>query len=196
VCTDPKAVVEETVCGLRYRFVAGEFFQNNPFLLPQLVTYVMEQAQAFGVPYLVDAYCGVGLFALAAHTRFRQVFGIEISGAAVALARSNATLNGIENVTFTEGSAENIFETLPCQGAQTVLVIDPPRRGCDEAFLDQVLQYKPRGIVYVSCAPDTQARDLAYWCTRGYRLAGMQPFDLFPQTRHIESVATLQLVSS
>lgn len=191
VVTDMKATATAEVGPLRFRFQAGEFFQNNPFILPDMLDYVVGQAAAPGLDCLVDAYCGVGAFALWASARFAQVAGVEIGEPAVNLARENATLNAIDNCTFLLGSAEAIFGQIAFDPARTAMVIDPPRRGCDEVFLQQFVQFGPARAVYVSCAPDTQARDLKFLTANGYRVERMQPFDLFPQTRHIENVATL-----
>ncbi len=189
--TDPAAVVEERVGEHRFRFVAGEFFQNNPHVLPRMVDYVLAEARAADVPRLVDAYCGVGVFAVCGARHFETVHGIEISTRAVALARQNAERNGTANVTFHEGTAERIFEGLPFPGGECAVILDPPRKGCDASFLEQLLAFGPRRVVYVSCGPDTQARDLRILAAGGYRVLRVQPFDLFPHTRHIENVVTL-----
>jgi len=190
VCTDPRAVVSETVEGVTYRFIAGEFFQNNPFSLPLMVRYVAAQARGVDARFLVDAYCGVGLFALALAPHFEQVCGVEISPAAVALARENATLNKRENCLFVEGQAEAIFAHIPFAGAEASVVIDPPRAGATPEFLGQLMAFGPTRIVYVACDPATQARDAKILTQGGYRVTAVQPFDLFPQTRHIENVIT------
>lgn len=197
VCTDPKALLAtilNTPSGkLKYQFVAGDFFQNNPFILEDLIHYTLGKASATQARYLIDAYCGVGVFALAGNRLFQDIYGIELSPMAVSLAQANAERNGITNCTFIQGKAETLFQDLPCLGSESVMIIDPPRKGCDRAFLEQVLQLQPKRLIYISCAPDTQARDIAYLYNGGYTLAEVQPFDLFPQTRHIENVATLDL---
>lgn len=196
VVSDMRALVSERVGGLIFRFVAGEFFQNNPFILPALVDFVVGSASADGTPFLVDAYCGVGLFALSAAKRCRRVVGVEISPAAVALARENALMNGIGQVEFVQGSAEAVFAGVGFPPECTTVVMDPPRRGCDPQFLEQFLRYGPRRGVYVSCDPATQARDLKVLVAGGYRVVALQPFDLFPQTRHIECVAVFERTAS
>lgn len=189
--TDPAALVEERVGEWRFRFVAGEFFQNNPHVLPLMVDHVLSEAAAAGVPRLVDAYCGVGVFGICGANRFQKVHGIEISARAVALARQNADLNGITNIDFIEGGAERVFAGLDFPGGDCAVILDPPRKGCDPAFLEQLLAFAPRGIVYVSCGPDTQARDLRVLTSGPYQVSRVQPFDLFPHTRHVENVVTL-----
>jgi 23S rRNA (uracil1939-C5)-methyltransferase/tRNA (uracil-5-)-methyltransferase len=110
----------------------------------------------------------------------------------VVFARQNATANGIANATFQAGDASAIFAGLTFSAADTVVVIDPPRKGCDESFLQQLFTYGPRAVVYVSCDPATQMRDLKLFTAAGYELTAVQPFDLFPQTRHLECVTTLR----
>lgn len=192
VTTDYAATIVETVGDLRLRFLARDFFQNNPFILPAFTAYVRAQAAASGARFLVDAYCGSGLFALASASAFDQVTGVEISETSVAFARENAAANSIANARFQAGDASRIFTGLTHPAAETVVVIDPPRKGCDEAFLSQLFTYGPRAVVYVSCDPATQMRDLKQFLAAGYCIDAVQPFDLFPQTRHLECVVTLK----
>jgi 23S rRNA (uracil1939-C5)-methyltransferase/tRNA (uracil-5-)-methyltransferase len=192
VTTDFDAAIVETVGNLRLRFLARDFFQNNPFILPAFTSYVREQAAASGASYLVDAYCGSGLFALTAAPAFVEVTGIEISESSVAFARENAATNGITNARFEAGDAARIFAGLRNPASDTVVVIDPPRKGCDEAFLTQLFGFGPRAVVYVSCDPATQMRDLRHFLDAGYVVRAVQPFDLFPQTRHLECIITLE----
>ena len=191
VITDYDAVVHEQVGSLKLHFLARDFFQNNPFILPAFTGYVREQAAASGAKNLVDAYCGSGLFALSCAPAFERVAGVEISETSVKFATENAAANGIGNATFRAGDAAQIFAGLDFPAADTAVVIDPPRRGCDELFLNQLFAFGPRAVVYVSCDPATQMRDLKGFLGAGYRLTAVQPFDLFPQTRHLECVITL-----
>ena len=206
VTTDYEAIITESIdtggsAPLKLRFLARDFFQNNPFILPAFTGYVRAQAAASGARYLVDAYCGSGLFALTAAPSFTRVAGIELSESSIRFARENATANSLPNVTFQAGDAAQIFAGLPALAtpadpgafapADTAVIIDPPRKGCDEAFLSQLFAYAPRAVVYVSCDPATQMRDLKSFLAAGYQLTAAQPFDLFPQTRHLECVLTL-----
>ena len=191
VITDYDAVIHEKVGDLRLHFLARDFFQNNPFILPAFTGYVREQAAASGARFLVDAYCGSGLFALSCAPAFEKVAGIEISETSIKFATENAAANGIANATFRAGDAAQIFAGLDFPPADTAVVIDPPRKGCDESFLNQLFTFGPRAVVYVSCDPATQMRDLKSFLAAGYRLTAVQPFDLFPQTRHLECVITL-----
>jgi tRNA/tmRNA/rRNA uracil-C5-methylase (TrmA/RlmC/RlmD family) len=177
---------------LRLRFLARDFFQNNPFILPAFVAHVRDQAAASGARWLVDAYCGSGLFALAAAPRFARVAGVEISETSIQFARDNAAANGITNARFVASDAAKIFGGLEFAPAETVVVIDPPRKGCDPVFLQQLFAFGPRAVVYVSCDPATQMRDLREFFAAGYQLELVQPFDLFPQTRHLECVISLR----
>jgi 23S rRNA (uracil1939-C5)-methyltransferase/tRNA (uracil-5-)-methyltransferase len=191
VVTDPGAEITEEVEGVVLKFLARDFFQNNPSILPAFTRHVREQAAAGGARFLVDAYCGSGLFALTAAGAFEAVAGVEVSETAVLRARANADANGIANARFIAGDAAAIFAGLEFAPGETAVVIDPPRKGCDAAFLAQLVAFAPARIVYVSCDPATQMRDLSILLPGGYKLATVQPFDLFPQTRHLECVITL-----
>jgi 23S rRNA (uracil1939-C5)-methyltransferase/tRNA (uracil-5-)-methyltransferase len=184
-------LARNAVAPLRLRFLARDFFQNNPFILPAFTGYVRDQAVASGARFLVDAYCGSGLFALSCAPAFERVAGIELSETSIKFATENAAANGIGNATFKAGDAAQIFAGLDFPPADTAVVIDPPRKGCDESFLNQLFAFGPRAVVYVSCDPATQMRDLRHFLAAGYRLTAVQPFDLFPQTRHLECVSTL-----
>jgi tRNA/tmRNA/rRNA uracil-C5-methylase (TrmA/RlmC/RlmD family) len=191
VTTDYDAVIHEQVGALKLHFLARDFFQNNPFILPAFTGYVREQAAGSGARFLVDTYCGSGLFALSCAPAFDQVAGIELSETSIKFATENAAANGIANAGFRAGDAAQIFAGLAFPPAETAVVIDPPRKGCDPSFLAQLFAFGPRAVVYVSCDPATQMRDLKGFLAAGYRLTAVQPFDLFPQTRHLECVITL-----
>jgi len=188
--TNPKAVVTETVGDIAFDFLAGDFFQNNPFILPEFTGHVAEKAKAGGTRFLVDAYCGSGLFALTLAKDFEQVAGVEVSETAAEWAQRNAEKNGIGNAKFLAASAEAIFSQIDFPASETAVVIDPPRKGCTREFLDQLAAFAPARVVYVSCDPATQVRDLAIMQQQGFKLEDIQPFDLFPHTRHLECVMT------
>jgi tRNA/tmRNA/rRNA uracil-C5-methylase (TrmA/RlmC/RlmD family) len=192
VLTDPKAVAEQKVGPYTFEFLAGDFFQNNPFILPQFVEWAVTEAKAEGARHFIDAYCGSGLFSVFAGGAFASVLGIEISESAVARARGNAARNGLTNCEFIAGDAEAIFASVTTLPEETAVLIDPPRKGSDDAFLQQLIAYGPQSVVYVSCNPATQMRDLATLLAARYRLSAVQPFDLFPQTKHLECVVTLR----
>jgi 23S rRNA (uracil1939-C5)-methyltransferase/tRNA (uracil-5-)-methyltransferase len=191
VVTNPASIIHESVDGLRLHFPAGEFFQNNPFILDSFVRHVREKAAAGGARFLVDAYCGSGLFCLTAARSFEHATGIEISEPSIRWARENAAENGLENCSFVAGDAAAIFAKVNYTASDTAVVIDPPRRGSDESFLSQLVAFGPQTVVYVSCNPATQMRDLKLLLEAGYEIRDVQPFDLFPQTKHLECVITL-----
>ena len=193
VVNEPQQIVSERVGKITFQFKAGEFFQNNPFILPQLVEYVASEASSEGARYLIDDYCGVGLFSLSVANSFEEVAGVEISEQAVCWAKANSRISDIRNVRFVIGKAEGIFEGLQFPAQETALIIDPPRKGCDECFRHQLLQFSPKRLIYVSCDPATQARDVKDFIEGGYKITQIQPFDLFPHTRHIENVVSLTL---
>ena len=152
--------------------------------------------------HLIDCYCGSGLFSLSTAASFDVCVGIEVNEKAIEEARQNAELNGIDNCAFVAASAEAIFDsTTPVEGDvlvqdfprdTTVVVCDPPRKGCSEEFLDQLYTFGPQRIVYMSCDVATQARDVKGIVAAGYEITSVQPFDLFPQTRHIECLIVLE----
>ncbi|MDR1595710.1 MAG: class I SAM-dependent RNA methyltransferase [Puniceicoccales bacterium] len=188
VVTNPREIVTQSIGDFKFSFSAGEFFQNNASMLPQLVDFV--KTAASGPKYLVDTYCGVGVFGIVAASNFQNVVGIEISEIATVLAKENAKKNNLSNIEFITGSAEKIFQNIEFQGHETSVIIDPPRSGCTENFLRQLISFSPQKITYVSCAPDTQARDLKI-LSKCYSITKIQPFDMFPQTRHVENVVVL-----
>lgn len=192
--TNPRMVVEEEVGETLFRFLAGDFFQNNPYILPEFTGYVAREARDGEHRYLVDAYCGSGLFALTLAPHFERVAGVEVSETAADWAQGNARANGLENVSFLAASAEAIFGQIDFPPKETAVVIDPPRKGCDKQFLDQLFAFGPDRVVYVSCNPATQIRDLQEFQAAGYRVSRVQPFDLFPHTKHLECVATLEKI--
>jgi tRNA (uracil-5-)-methyltransferase len=208
VCvSNQNAPARETVGDYLFEYTAGGFFQNNNAVLPLMVDFVrgLLAAAAPDPPtHLVDTYCGAGLFAISLAGGFERVAGIELSKAAIASATRNAALNGIpeSKIAFRAGTAADIFAAVhEFPRARTAVVVDPPRKGCDDAFLAQLLAFRPGVIVYVSCNVHTQARDVGrvVRATEGevegrrYRLERLRGFDLFPQTAHVESVALLTL---
>ena len=204
--TDQNAVAREMVGDHIFEFSAGGFFQNNNAILPLLVEYVRGLiSSGEGQPtHLVDTYCGAGLFAITLSSLFKKVAGIELSQSSIISAKNNAKLNRIssDKLSFLSGDAADIFATMKdFPSDQTVVVIDPPWKGCDEPFLKQLLDFRSRTVVYVSCNVHSQARDIGDIVRRTegdgkgrrYRLESLKGFDLFPQTAHVESVALLRL---
>src|SRR5437016_2530092 len=171
------------------------FFQNNLFLLPGLVEAVRERVRDSGVRHLVDAYCGVGFFAIELADEVESFAGIEIDLMAIKAARGNAANRGRSNGEFVSGDVAAVLPGLLkrfCATA-TAIILDPPRAGCSLASLELLRQTRPRQIIYVSCHPATLARDLNVLLRdRVYELLKVVPLDMFPQTQHIECVADLR----
>ena len=191
VLSRPDELAVEVVNDVRFEFQAGDFFQNNPFILPAFVDYAIKEARDSGARFLVDAYCGSGLFGISAAPHFEEIIGVEVSESAVRKAAHNAEINGFTNCRFLAADAREIFKEVPHKGSETVVIVDPPRAGCSEEFLQQLFAFAPTRVVYISCNPATQMRDLVLLTQAGYRLTTVQPFDLFPQTKHLECVMTL-----
>lgn len=172
------------------------FFQNNFFLLPELVNTVRSYFQASGSRFLIDLYCGVGFFGIELADLADAFLGVELDKKAVQSARKNASDRGITNGDFQLGPAEellpHILQSFPPQA--TTVLIDPPRTGCPPAGLELLRETKPNQILYVSCHPATLARDLNVLCAGGvYEVERVKPLDMFPQTQHVECVADVRL---
>ena len=186
-------VVEE-LGGLTFHISAGSFFQVNPHQAEVLFNLVRDYADLTGGETVLDLYCGSGAISLFLSSKAARVIGLESYAPAVEDAKKNAKLNGITNVEFHAGRAEEVMPALAKQGINgDVVVVDPPRKGCDEKLLDTLAAMQPPRIIYVSCNPATLARDLRY-LTRtepGYYPVIVQPIDLFPQTSHVETVVCL-----
>lgn len=174
---------------------ADSFFQNNLVLLPDLVMGVRERLQASGVRHLLDIYCGVGFFALELSDVVERWVGVEYDQMAVRAAKRNAAARGVTNGEFLAGAAEECLGTLLGQvpAEDTAVILDPPRTGCRPPAIAALRAARAAQVLYVSCHPATLARDLNALCADGvYELAGVTPFDMFPQTQHVECVADLR----
>lgn len=172
------------------------FFQNNFFLLPELVKTVRSYFQASGSRFLIDLYCGVGFFGIELSDVADAFLGVELDKKAIQSARGNAANRGINNGDFQMGSADellpHILQSFPPEA--TTVLIDPPRTGCPAASLNLLRETKPNQILYVSCHPATLARDLNVLCADGvYEVKRVKPLDMFPQTQHVECVADVRL---
>jgi 23S rRNA (uracil1939-C5)-methyltransferase len=182
--------IQEELCGLTFKVSPASFFQVNPAQAERLYAKVLEFAALQGQEVVLDAYCGVGTLALFLAKQAKRVIGVECVAAAIEDARENATLNGIQNATFIHALAEKFIATLP---AVDIVILNPPRKGCERSLLDEIGRLKPSRLVYVSCDPATLARDLAHLHTLGYTCSTVQPYDMFPQTAHVECVASTTL---
>jgi len=187
-----KPEIEERLGDLVYRLSPRAFFQINPAQAAVLYDFAKEAAALTGAESVVDAYCGTGTIALWLAPFAREVRGIEEIAEAVRDARLNAQLNGIRNVRFYEGRSEALLPAWVREGYRPdIIVVDPPRTGCDRKFLSAVLAVRPRRFVYISCNPATLAKDCKVLLDGGYALEWIQPVDMFPQTSHVECVVLL-----
>jgi 23S rRNA (uracil1939-C5)-methyltransferase len=189
-----EAEIEETIGGLRYRVSAGSFFQVNVEMVGRIFEFLtpwLERPRR-----VVDLYCGVGTFALFFAKHGCQVYGVEENAQAIAEAAANARRNGLAlRARFRAAKVERVGSAPELRNALNeadVCFLDPPRKGCDEATLDAIVQARVRAIWYLSCDPATLARDSKFLVAKGYRLGTVQPFDMFPQTGHVEALAQLE----
>lgn len=168
------------------------FFQVNPVQTEVLYNKALEYADLKENDTVFDIYCGIGTISLFLAQKAKKVYGIEIVEDAIKDAKINANLNNLDNVEFYVGKAEEVVPKMYKEGkTANVVVVDPPRKGCDEKVLDTIVSMKPDRVVYVSCNPSTLARDLAYLDERGYKCLEVQPVDMFPHTMHVECVCKL-----
>jgi tRNA/tmRNA/rRNA uracil-C5-methylase (TrmA/RlmC/RlmD family) len=190
-----KESIVRVVKGENFLVPRDGFFQANLYLTDQLVDEVCRLAAANEISTLVDAYCGSGLFSIFLAPYAKNVIGIEINEKSVKHAQINAENAGVKNVKFIHGDIENVLrrEFLPSGDQISLIVLDPPRSGCEKAVLKAIIDLQPQKIVYISCNPATQARDVKYLNECGYDLQSLLPVDMFPQTEHIEVVGFLAL---
>ncbi len=182
----------DKLCGYSFQISARSFFQVNPAQTERLYALAVEFAGLRGQEKVIDAYCGVGTIGIIAAEKAGQVLAVESNAEAVHNAIGNLKRNEIENVRVVKADAGAFMSALAEEGEQVdVVFTDPPRAGCSRQFLEALVQLKPEKVVYVSCAPDTQARDLNYLTKNGYRVKRIRPVDMFPYTRHVESVVLL-----
>ncbi|MYC31532.1 MAG: 23S rRNA (uracil(1939)-C(5))-methyltransferase RlmD [Chloroflexi bacterium] len=178
----------ESVNGHEFRVASPSFFQVNVDQASRLIETVSEALDLSGEEVILDAYTGVGTFAVLLAPFARKIYAIEESSAAVADARDNSA--GLPNVEFLLGKTEDVLEELPER--PDVVILDPPRAGCQAAALERLMELRPSRVVYVSCDPETLGRDLKVLCADSYILDHVQPLDMFPQTQHVECVALLR----
>ncbi len=190
-------VIYDYIGDIKFAISARSFYQVNPEQTKVLYEKALEYADLSGEEKVIDAYCGIGTISLFLAQKAKEVFGVEIVPEAIEDAKRNAAINGITNAEFAVGKAEEVIPDWYKKGnTADVLVVDPPRKGCDEALLQTILSMKPRKVVYVSCNPGTLARDLRILEDGGYKTAEVQPVDMFPQTMHCEAVAKIELIES
>jgi tRNA/tmRNA/rRNA uracil-C5-methylase (TrmA/RlmC/RlmD family) len=206
--TNQTKTVTQTVLGYKFQFCANDFFQINSSLLPSFFEYIRQQAINIPVSlssngtsisnqkkfnYLIDTYCGCGVFSILLSPHFHKIVGIDISSQSIRFANINKSLNSIQNIAFQHGDANEIFSSAQSfPSDETVVIMDPSRKGSDLIFLHQLFQFSPAKVVYVACDVETQVRDCQLMIENGYEIVSCQPFDMFPQTVHIENVITLE----
>ena len=184
--------IEDSLCGCTFRISPNSFYQVNPKQTELLYKKAIDCAGLTGKETVIDAYCGIGTIGLIASRSAKQVIGVELNKDAIKDAITNAKRNDIHNVRFYNQDAGAFMVEMAQKGEQAdVVIMDPPRTGSDEAFLSSVVRLAPERVVYVSCGPDSLARDLKYLTKHGYRMRECTPVDMFPFTRHIENVVML-----
>jgi 23S rRNA (uracil1939-C5)-methyltransferase len=187
-------VIYDLIGEIKFAISARSFYQVNPEQTHVLYDKALEYAELTGEETVIDAYCGIGTITLFLAQKAKRVYGVEIVPEAIEDAKRNAELNGIVNAEFSVGEAETVIPGWYKAGITAdVLVVDPPRKGCDEALLQTIIKMKPKKVVYVSCNPATLARDLRILEDGGYQTVEVQPVDMFPQTTHVECVAKIVL---
>ena len=200
--------ITDYIGGVKYRISPLSFYQVNPVQTENLYSLALEYADLKGNETVWDLYCGIGTISLFLAQKAEKVYGVEIIPQAIDDARENAKINGIENVEFFVGKAEEVLPSWYQEHAASgtasgssgaradVVVVDPPRKGCDAALLDTIVEMAPERIVYVSCDPATLARDLKVLCEKGYELVRGRAVDMFPETVHVETVVLLSKLNT
>ena len=193
--------ITDYIGNIRYQISPLSFYQVNPVQTEKLYSLAMDYAELQGGETVWDLYCGIGTISLFLAQKAGQVYGVEIIPQAIEDARRNADINGIENAKFYVGKAEEVlpeyYESFAREhdgktARADVIVVDPPRKGCDETLLDTIVKMQPEKVVYVSCDSATLARDLKILCGNGYELKKVRAVDQFPMTVHVETIVLLQ----
>ncbi len=184
--------ISDILCGIEFSISPQSFFQINPAQTEKLYKKAIEFADIQSDMSVMDIYCGIGTISLCAARYAKNVIGVEIVEQAINDARENAERNNIKNARFYASSAENIVPVLIDKGeTPDIIILDPPRKGSDEATLSAIAKATPKRIVYISCNPSTLARDAAFLAQYGYKITASQGFDLFPHTSHVETVVLM-----
>jgi 23S rRNA (uracil1939-C5)-methyltransferase len=183
-----KPYLYEKILEKKFRLSPASFFQVNLGQITQLIEYLLRHVSLKRYHRIIDAFCGVGTYALFLAPYADEVVGIEIVEHAIADAQENAKIQGITNSRFLVGKAEEEFNRL---GRADLVILNPPRKGCEASLLQKLVAHKIKTLVYISCDPATLARDLHFLCNNGFFIDKIQPFDMFPQTMHVETVVIL-----
>lgn len=189
--------IEEQLGDMTFRISASAFYQINPVQTEVLYRKALEFADLRGIETVIDAYCGTGTIGIFAAPHAKRVVGVELNGDAVKDAKENAKINHISNIRFVERDAGEFMLAAANAGEHAdVVLMDPPRAGSDRKFLSSLVTLAPQRIVYISCNPETQQRDLLYLCKNGYTVKKIQPVDMFPHTSHVETIVLIQKKNS
>ncbi|MDO5382166.1 MAG: 23S rRNA (uracil(1939)-C(5))-methyltransferase RlmD [Eubacteriales bacterium] len=187
-----KGYIEDVLCGCRFRISASSFYQINPQQTEKLYKTAIKMADITSKDTVIDAYCGIGTIGIAASKKAGKVIGVELNSEAVKDAEINAEINNIKNISFVNEDAGKFLVDYVSKHKADVVFMDPPRSGSSKEFLDSLGIIKPKRIVYISCNPETQRRDVEVLMKYGYEVKKMVPFDMFPHTEHVECVTLLQ----
>ncbi len=184
--------IEDVLCGFRFRISPKAFYQINPTQTEVLYNKALDFAELNGTEKVLDAYSGTGTIGIIASPKAKQVIGVELNSDAVKDAKVNAELNGVKNIEFYEDDAGKFMLKAAGIGDKfDVVIMDPPRAGASLEFLRCLVELSPEKVVYISCNPETLARDLSFLTRKGYRVKKIQPVDMFPHTEHVETVCLL-----
>ncbi len=184
--------IEEELCGFKFRISPPAFYQINPVQTEVLYNKALEFASLKRTDTVIDAYCGTGTIGIIASKNAGQVVGVELNADAVRDAKENAKLNGVKNIKFIKADAGRFMLDLAKEKQKIdVVIMDPPRAGSDRAFLSSLVSLAPERVVYISCNPETQQRDLFFLVKNGYKVRKIQPVDMFPHTKHVETVVLM-----
>ena len=184
--------ITDTLCGLSFRISPRSFYQINPVQTEKLYAIAKEYASLTGKERVIDAYCGTGTIGMTMADSAKEIIGVEINSDAVNDAKENAKQNGIQNIKFYNADAGDFMRDMAKNGESVdVVITDPPRAGCSMQFLRSLISLSPKRIVYISCNPETLARDLNTLVKNGYKVKKMQGVDMFPYTQHVESLVCL-----
>ncbi|CEE00525.1 23S rRNA (uracil-C(5))-methyltransferase RlmCD [Caldibacillus thermoamylovorans] len=187
-------VIYDYIGNVKFAISPRSFYQVNPVQTQVLYDKALAYTGLTGEEIVIDAYCGIGTISLFLAQQAKKVYGVEVVSDAINDAKKNADLNGITNVEFTVGEAETVIPNWAKEGIHAdVIVVDPPRKGCDAALLKTIIEMKPKRVVYVSCNPATLARDLGILEADDYQTVEVQPVDMFPMTMHVECVSQIVL---
>lgn len=187
-----KGYITDTLCGKTFKISSKSFYQINPLQTEKLYQKAVELAGLTGRERVIDAYCGIGTIGIVAAKKAKEVIGIELNKDAVADAKENARLNKASNTRFYCGDAGDFMVEMAARGQKAdVVFMDPPRSGSTEKFIRSIVKLAPKRVVYISCGPDTLARDLKVFARLGYRAEEAWGYDMFPFTEHVETVCLL-----